>query len=500
MTDSMSVRVRVLGEEFTVPCAEGDQNIKWLSIAAVRLYSALHDHGFGVRQRERLAVKSEEETGMMLPHSVKQIGSQSSLDPEDTINTTLEDGELVEIVVKKNIKIGRAGIPEPSEFHTKAFLTSAIIQRRLNERLDKEEKALLEATERERQQKEEAEARIFGSIDEETKRAFQVEFQKIVDKGFVVEDDVEDLKETLARYFEEVDSTFKHFSGFYVGEPNVMSYSSFVHTVHKTRMLDVTKDLAAVKKVVHDAHIDMDKSVYPDGALTRGNFSELLVRMAIFKSEDDQPVADAFDAVMQEYILPFLDVCRLTDIQQTLESQDTQDISRMNFARLQRLFCRYVGTQSKSSQKYSPGTLTLAELKQLLRDAGSIPKRQGARGAGKGGAGKGKAGAAANAGAPAEEEAFARTAFQKAQKDSGTQADLVELNELAFPEFVETLMWFGMLYHCARNDYMDPKHMSLAKRTEAFDNIVNEVISTPSQSQLSASLSAGNAAHHKKGK
>ena len=115
MTDSMSVRVRIKNEEFTVPCAEGDQNIKWLAIAAVRLYSTLHYHGYCVRQREKIV----SDGGVMLPHGVQQVSSGAALDPEDTINTTLEDGELVEVLVQKGIKIGRSGIPEPSEFHTK---------------------------------------------------------------------------------------------------------------------------------------------------------------------------------------------------------------------------------------------------------------------------------------------------------------------------------------------------------------------------------------------
>ena len=111
----MSVRVRVLGEEFVLPCAEGDQNIKWLAIAAVRLYSALHQHNYCLRQRERLV----SESGVVLPHNVRQLRTNANLDPEDTINTTLEDGETVEVDVKKTIKLGRHGIPEPSEFHAK---------------------------------------------------------------------------------------------------------------------------------------------------------------------------------------------------------------------------------------------------------------------------------------------------------------------------------------------------------------------------------------------
>jgi len=111
----MSVHVRINNHEFIVPCAEGDQNIKWLAIAAVRLYSVMHDHDYCLRQRERIVG----ERGMVLPHEVRQLGAETSLDPNDTINTTLEDGEVVEIVTQKKVKLGRSGIPEPSEFHAK---------------------------------------------------------------------------------------------------------------------------------------------------------------------------------------------------------------------------------------------------------------------------------------------------------------------------------------------------------------------------------------------
>ena len=91
----MSVRVRIEDQEFVVPCAEGDQNIKWLAIAAVRLYDVMHQHSFALRQRERLV----SEAGMILPHAVRQLGPgkprNGYLDPADTINTTLEDGETV---------------------------------------------------------------------------------------------------------------------------------------------------------------------------------------------------------------------------------------------------------------------------------------------------------------------------------------------------------------------------------------------------------------------
>lgn len=394
--------------------------------------------------------------------------------------------------------------------HHQAFLTSDLIHERLENRLATEERKRQEQLAAEDARRAEADARIFGSIDQETKEAFQAEFQKIVDKRVVSEDDQDDLKETLARYFEEVDALFKHFSGFYVGEPSVMAWSSFVHTVHKTRILDITNKASdsrassgalAVKRLLQDSRIDMNKALYPDGALTRGNFTELLVRLAILKN-DDLTAADAFDALMQEYILPYLDTCRLTDIQQTLESQDTVEISRTHFARLQRTFCRYVHSQSKSNQKYGPGTITEPEFRQLLRDAGVIPKpRKGtSQSSKKAAAGEGN-GANEDGALLVEEEVFARQAFQEAQKDTQTQKDLPELNELTFPEFVEALMWFGMLWHSARSDYMDHKHMSLAKRTEAYEMLVTDIVHHQSQAATAAQLSAGQATgKEKKGK
>ena len=386
-------------------------------------------------------------------------------------------------------------------------MTSELIHERLENRLATEERKRQDQLAAEEARRAEADARIFGSIDQETKEAFQAEFQKIVDKRMVLEDDQDDLKETLARYFEEVDALFKHFSGFYVGEPSVMAWSSFVHTVHKTRVLDITNKASdsrgsggalAVKRILQDSRIDMNKALYPDGALTRGNFTELLVRLAMLKN-DDLSAADAFDALMQEFILPYLDTCRLTDIQQTLESQDTVEISRTHFARLQRTFCRYVHSQSKSSQKYGPGAITEPEFRQLLRDAAIIPKpRKGTSNSSK----KATTGSIdEDETLLVEEEVFARQAFQEAQKDTQTQKDLPELNELTFPEFVEALMWFGMLWHSARSDYMDHKHMSLAKRTEAYEMLVTDIVHHQSQAATAAQLSAGQATgKEKKGK
>lgn len=367
-------------------------------------------------------------------------------------------------------------------------MTNDIIHERLQERLATEKKKREQAAAEEAARREEADARIFGNIDQQTKEAFQLEFQRLVDKRVVQEDDQEDLKETLARYFEEVDAIFKHFSGFYVGEPSVMAYSSFVHTLHKTRIFDVTKDITPIKRVLQESRIDMNKTLYPDGALTRGNFTELVVRTGMLKYPD-QSAADAVDSLMQEFILPYLDICRLTDIQQTLESADTMDISRTHFAKLQRTFCRYLNSQSKSSQKHGPGTLIEPEFKQLLRDAGVIPKRSPKR--------KAKA----KVPIKIEEESFAHQAFVEAQKDSATQQDLHELNELTFPEFVEALMWFGMFLHSAKSDYLDHKHMSLAKRTEAYEALTNDVVNQSSQAAASAQLAAGKATgKEKKGK
>jgi hypothetical protein len=90
-----------------------------------------------------------------------------------------------------------------------AFLTSELIHKRLEERLETEDRKQREESEAEEARRAEADARIFGSIDQDTKEAFQQEFQKIVDKRVVPEDDVDDLKETLARYLEEVSKKYQ---------------------------------------------------------------------------------------------------------------------------------------------------------------------------------------------------------------------------------------------------------------------------------------------------
>ncbi len=52
--------------------------------------------------------------------------------------------------------------------------------------------------------------------------------------------------------------------------------------------------------------------------------------------------------------------------------------------------------------------------------------------------------------------------------------------------------WLFRRYSSARNDHMDPKHMSLAKRTEAFEVLVGQIVSpVNSQQQNSAQLANG---------
>lgn len=455
----MKVRVNIEDTSFDLACAEGEQTIKWLSLAAVHVYKRRHFAKGRIRQREPICKLG----GLFIPANVINDETGEKLDSKSEVRYELSDGSSVTVELQKEIKIGRRGIPEPTKFSCDAFSSNVNVKLRLAERLESEQIKQQELAEEELRRKQEASQRIFGSVDSETARAFSNEFDELISKNFIREIEIEDVKETIARYFEELDTLFKHFSGFCAGETNSISFAEFGHCVHKTGMFDITKDSNIIRKIFHTAGITLNEDQYPDGAFPRGSFIEAIARIAIYKWPDIS-AADAVDNLMHDCILPYLDVCKVTEIQQTLESAEIQAIAHDSFAKLHRIFrryCRadYVHGKSKINEI---GTMNLAEFKMVLRDAELIPVAEGSR--------------SRKNQLSIEEEGYARTAFARSQHSGDSVAEDNDLEEMTYPEYVEGLLWFAILKKSAENDYMDYKHMSLSKRVESFHWVVSALV------------------------
>jgi len=292
-------------------------------------------------------------------------------------------------------------------------------------------------------------------------------------KRFITEDDIDDLQETLARYFEELDQLFKHFNGYATGENHVISYAEFSHCMHKTRMLDVLKESSAIKQIFAEADIPLDNNQYADGAFHRAEFVEALVRVGKHKWRDIA-VSDAMDNLMQDYILPFLDKCKVTEIQQTLESPEIRGVASDNFGKLFRAFRRYctVDYSHSKSKVADAGTMNLLEFRQLLRESGLIPVPGTAPPTSKGNRRVPKKSQTKLA---TDKNQNARKAFAQAQQ-STEGLDISDLAEMTYPEFILGLLWFAMLQKSSEHDYMDYKHMSLVKRVESFTEVVNAIV------------------------
>jgi len=453
-----------------------------LALASAHVYARQHVHHARLRLRESVLSSP----GNFQPASVSRISPdpdtggvlKTKLHPIDKVSDCLKDGDSVEVTLIDKIRIGRNGIPEPPEFFVNAFSTNMHIKERLKTRLEKQRIKDEKQRKADKKRKEDARKRIFGSIDSADALAFEKEFDMIKRKKFINIDDVDDLQETLARYFEELDQLFKHFNGYAAGENHLISYAEFTHCMHKTRMLDIIKDASIIKQIFLEADIPLEDDVYADGAFQRSEFVEALVRVGKHRWRDIA-VADSMDNLMQDYILPFLDKCKVTEIQQTLESPEIRSVAADNFKKLFRAFRRYckfdyIHSKSKVTEA---GTMNLVEFRGLLRESRLIPIPGAAAKETKGDRKKTKNAApkAPKVVPSADKNQNARKAFARAQQ-TAEGSDIADLAEMTYPEFILGLLWFAMLQKSSESDYMDYKHMSLVKRVESFSDVVNHIV------------------------
>jgi hypothetical protein len=122
----MKVKVNVNGLEFFVPCGDGDQSLKWLSLVASQQYSIRRPNG-----RSRNREESKSKTGFFLPLSVQSAKGEELSDPEQRINEVFQDGAEVRIELQEEVEIDAIGAPVLSEWQVKSFAVGEASKLRL---------------------------------------------------------------------------------------------------------------------------------------------------------------------------------------------------------------------------------------------------------------------------------------------------------------------------------------------------------------------------------
>lgn len=487
----MKLTVVVEGQRFNVACGTGTQDIKWLALTATTLYGMKVRNDFtrgNLRQREQV----NESAGSYVPSDVTTEDG-TSLDPGLKLSDATTPDMVLRVHLQKSLAFGKDGYPLPTPWAVHAFSSNKQLRNLTQQHIDATQGAEQETKQQDEVARKEAAARIFGAYDDDMAITFEQDWNKIdikISGGATIIAQgtaLNDLKATVARYFEELVQLFRDFSGFSAGETTVISFTEFAHFVHRTGIYDVIRDQAVIKKIFKEADFEpIVDELNPDGAFSRTEFVEAVVRLAVLKYGGTHDLSlvepcEAFEKVMFQDLLPYLQRNAQSAINEALNHSEFQVLCYDNFNKLQGVFYKYCSMDKSQDQKaHQLGTMNIHEFHQLLEDSslivvsGGMRKKNRQRNAGRRqrrGGQPGKGGAFRE---NKEQNKNAKAAFAEAQqvvKDS----EMRELNELTYPEFIEALLRFGIHLKADEKKGSHNPQVTLLEKLEMFTTTIHSI-------------------------
>lgn len=140
---TMRVKVKVKNLEFFVPCGDGDQSLKWLSMVAAQQYEIRRPKG-----RARCREPANSSKGFFLPLSLQSAKGENLRDPNARVNEAFSDGAEVVVELQDAVEVDSIGAPSLSEWQQKSFCVGEASKLRLNSEAKRKEE------ERRKQQRE----------------------------------------------------------------------------------------------------------------------------------------------------------------------------------------------------------------------------------------------------------------------------------------------------------------------------------------------------------
>ncbi|KAL7692443.1 hypothetical protein Plhal304r1_c006g0023491 [Plasmopara halstedii] len=327
----MRVSVKVHGLQFVVPCGEGTQTCRWLSLVAAQRYSLAAPHG-RCRTRENVHYKP----GFYLPAAVMNNLGQE-LAPEQRIVDVCKDNEKLTIQLQQAVSVNEVGTPQFTEWTINAFFPS---QKRLD---TKDVQADIEAIPRtiltpkvpisETKLKEDeisssaddlkeyvhaemlhqVKSRQFLS-DMEMEAAFLYEWNRIHFEEIDQEScEREIVQKLLLSCFNKLNAAYMHYA---VGSSEVtygMNGAEFAHFLHECEIAKVHDENAQklIAKVLnqclrHDSFV----AIRHQGTLSRVGYVHALLRMVQAVFSQSGCFHEVLDRILKTLILPT--ITRLT--------------------------------------------------------------------------------------------------------------------------------------------------------------------------------------------
>ena len=176
---------------------------------------------------------------------------------------------------------------------------------------------------------------IFGDPESDIAKEFHDDFSSLArheSKRAVgltkSQEELFDFRRTLARYYEEIRFVFVYFSAANfkdeedTSEPFI-SYTEFVHCVHRINLVNGVKDSRVIESVLKDdcgLRLEVTKRA-PSGSITRSEFIEALSRLVRSSSESssleaekkkrssagEKSITEDVERLLNRFIIPWID-------------------------------------------------------------------------------------------------------------------------------------------------------------------------------------------------
>lgn len=195
----MRVKVKVKNLVFSVPCGDGEQSLKWLSMVAAQQYEIRKPSG---RARSREPANSSR--GFFLPMGLHSGKGEAMRDPNAKINEVFVDGAEVMVELMETVEVDAIGAPALSDWQQKCFCVGEATKLKLSCDMNRKEEERRRQLQQKRFETNVAMSSNIGGIETigiEAVNQDHYDWSSIVE---VLADSSEKDQEEIEKYFPEV--------------------------------------------------------------------------------------------------------------------------------------------------------------------------------------------------------------------------------------------------------------------------------------------------------
>ena len=425
--------------KFFVPCGDGDQTLKWLSLVAAQQYELRKPQG-----RARYREPSNSKLGFFIPMGMTSAKGVALRDPNALINEVFTDGAVVKVELQDVVEVDSINAPVQSDWQQKSFCEGEASQLRIKAEEERKETEKARAVERNKLDKavkdrKRMELNMNNSV---SVQEFDIQAVNATQDWSMIAEvigesstkDQEELEDYFPTIFPTLTDIFTHFVGprrketandrapAHTPASTSMTFAEFSHFLHAARLdhayrdSDVIKDyvLTTKRKLARGAGMGLAESKGDDDSedfMSRTEFFACLVVVAIAKVEGTMRSADSMENLLVKYLEPNWLEQRVDDkVRVLIDGPRTSTMLAESRPYLKDVFDFYTSDAG--------GVVTEEIFATIMKDAGLLMRHPGE----------------SNEVATKRMDSLATSSFFAAQ---GNPSRHLELNELVFSEFVE---------------------------------------------------------------